>query len=192
MRICVYCASSSQAPAHFGEAAFELGALLASQGRTIVYGGGGMGSMRRLADGALSAGGRVVGVMPRFMRDLEWSHPDVDEIHWTDDMAQRKRKLVELSDAVVALPGGCGTFEELLEVLTLKRLGLYVAPVVIVNQAGFYDPLVALFERSVAEQFMDERHLAMYRVVDAVEQVPDALRNAPPWSEDARSFATKP
>ena len=190
MRICVYCASSAQAPKHYGEAAFELGQLLASNGVQVVFGGGGIGSMGRLADGVHAAGGEPIAVMPHFMRELEWAHKEVRTFVWTGDLAQRKAKLIENADAVVALPGGCGTFEELLEVITLKRLGIYLNPIIVVNQAGFYDPLIALFERSVQERFMDRRHLAMFSVVTSVREVLDAIRQAPPWSQDARQFGT--
>jgi uncharacterized protein (TIGR00730 family) len=189
MRICVYCASSAQAPAHFGEAAFELGRLLAAGGVTVVYGGGGIGSMGRLADGVHMGGGVIVGVMPLFMKDLEWDHPGVKSIRWTRDMAERKAGLLEGTDAVVALPGGCGTFEELLEVISLKRLGIYVNPIIIVNQESFYDPLIALFNRSVKERFMDERHLNLFSVVENVSDVLHAVRTAHPWGPDARQYA---
>jgi uncharacterized protein (TIGR00730 family) len=189
MRICVYCASSAQAPAHFGNAAYELGRLLASRGITVVYGGGGIGSMGRLADGVHVEGGEIVGVMPHFMKALEWAHPDVKSILWTRDMAERKAKLIEGTNAVVALPGGCGTFEELMEVLSLKRLGFYVNPIVIVNQAGFYDPLIVQLKRSVQEQFMDVRHLEMFSVVQGVTEVLDAIGTAHPWSPEARKYA---
>jgi uncharacterized protein (TIGR00730 family) len=190
MRICVYCASSAKAPKHYGEAAFELGQLLASNGVQVVFGGGGIGSMGRLADGVHAAGGEPIAVMPHFMRELEWAHKEVRTFVWTNDLAQRKAKLIENADAVVALPGGCGTFEELLEVITLKRLGIYLNPIIVVNHTGFYDPLIALFERSVQERFMDRRHLTMFSVVTSVSEVLDAIRQAPPWSHDARQFAT--
>jgi uncharacterized protein (TIGR00730 family) len=190
MRLCVYCASSAQAPSHFGLAAYELGRILAKNRITVVYGGGGKGSMGSLADGVLSENGDIVGIMPRFMKELEWAHPEVRTIHLTETMAERKTKMVELADAVVALPGGSGTFEELLEVITLKRLGIFLKPVIIVNQEGFYDPLVALFARSVREKFMDERHLFMFSVVPSVDRVLAAIDNAPGWDSAAREFAT--
>ena len=190
MRICVYCASSAQAPAHFGEAAYELGRLLAANGITVVFGGGGIGSMGRLADGVLMEGGEIIGVMPHFMKDLEWAHPQLKSILWTRDLAERKAVLLDGTDAVIALPGGCGTFEELLEVITLKRLGLYLNPIVIVNQSGFYDPLIVLLKRSVRERFMDERHLKMFSVIQNVSEVLEAVRTADPWSQESRNFAT--
>lgn len=190
-RVCVYCASSSESDPEHRDAARGLGAHLAEGGVEIIYGGGGHGSMGALADGALSAGGRVVGVIPDFMRALEWNHPGLHELHVVEDMHARKRRMVQEADGVVALPGGCGTLEELLEALTWKRLGLFFGPIVLVNVRRFYDPLVALLQRAIDERFMDPRHAAMWHVVDEPGQVLDALRAAAPWPRDARGFATR-
>jgi uncharacterized protein (TIGR00730 family) len=128
-------------------------------------------------------------VLPRFMFDLEWGHPGLSDLHLVSDLHERKRLMIDRSDAVVALPGGCGTFEELFEAITWKRLGLYLKPVVIVNVRGFFDPAVALLERAVDERFMDERHRDMWSVVDGPEDVLSAIRGAPPWDETARRFS---
>lgn len=187
--ICVYCASSRQCDAEYHEAARRLGGTLAESGYGIVYGGGGAGSMGALADGALARGGRVVGVLPRFMLELEWGHEGLSELLLVEDMRQRKQLMLERSHGVVALPGGCGTFDELFEAMTLKRLGLYLHPIVLVNTRGFFDPLVELLSRAVAERFMDERHHAMWQVVSEPEQVPAAIAAAPGWTSDAQRFA---
>jgi uncharacterized protein (TIGR00730 family) len=187
--VTVYCASSRRADPGYREAAHRLGELLAEAGITIVYGGGGVGSMGALADGALARGGRVEGVLPRFMFDLEWGHPGLSDLHVVNDLHERKRLMIDRSDAVVALPGGCGTFEELFEAITWKRLGLYLKPIVLVNVRGFWDPAVELLERAVAERFMDHRHRDMWQVVEKPEDVLDAIRRAPAWSHDARDFA---
>jgi len=163
--VCVYCASSDKTPAVYHDAAARLGRALAEHGLELVYGGGGAGSMGRVADAALAAGGKVTGVIPQFMDELEWGHRGLTELRVVADMHERKRTMLELSDAVAALPGGCGTFEELMEAITWKRLGLYRGPVVLVNVNGFYDPCVELLNRSVDEGFMDERHRAMWSVV---------------------------
>lgn len=185
----MYCASSTEAhPEHYA-AARMLGRLLAADGITIVYGGGSVGSMGALADAALEAGGRLVGILPQFMDDLEWGHKSLTELRLADDMHQRKRWMIEDVDAVVALPGGSGTFEELLEAITWKRLGLYVNPIVIVNVRGFYDPLRDLLERAIAERFMDARHREMWTIVDRPEEVLAAIRASPEWSAEARAFA---
>ena len=187
--VCVYCASSEKTPAVYHEAAARLGCTLAEQGFAVIYGGGAVGSMGRLATAALAAGGTVTGVIPRFMDELEWGHRGLTELRVVADMHDRKRTMLELSDAVVALPGGCGTFEELFEAITWKRLGLYRGPVVLVNVNGFYNPCVELLNRSVDEGFMSERHRTMWTVVQEPEDAPAAVREAPEWPEDARSFA---
>jgi len=187
--VCVYCASSGSCDLAFHDAARRLGVTLADAGFTVVYGGSSLGSMGALAEGVLSRGGRIVGVMPRFMADLEWAHDRLSELHLVDDMRTRKHEMLSRSQAVVALPGGSGTLEELLEAITLKRLGIYLDPIVLVNTRSFFDPLLALLERAVEERFMDPRHLAMWQVVDEPEHVPGALRGAPAWTAAARRFA---
>lgn len=187
--VCVYCASSGRSPAVYLEAAARLGHTLATAGLQIVYGGSSLGSMGRMAEAALDAGGTVTGVLPRFMDELEWGHRKLTELRLVDDMHERKRTMLELSDAVVALPGGCGTLEELFEAITWKRLGLFFGPVVLVNVNGFYDPCVALLNRAVDERFMDEKHRAMWSVVAEPEAVPEALRTLPEWPREARGFA---
>jgi len=187
--VCVYCASSERTPPVYLEAAAELGRALAEAGIGIVYGGSSLGSMGRLAAAALDAGGNVTGVLPRFMDDLEWGHRSLTELRLVDDMHERKRTMLDLSDAVVALPGGCGTLEELFEAITWKRLGLYRGPVVLVNINGFYEPCLRLLSRCVEERFMDPKHAAMWQVAELAGEVVAALRSAPEWPADARSFA---
>jgi uncharacterized protein (TIGR00730 family) len=187
--ICVYCASSRQCDTEYHEAARRLGATLADSGYGVVYGGGGGGSMGALADGALGRGGRVVGVLPRFMVELEWGHKGLSELLLVDDMRQRKHLMLERSQGVVALPGGCGTLDELFEALTLKRLGLYLHPIVLVNTRGYFDPVVELLSNAVEQRFMDERHRTMWQVVSEPEDVPAAIAAATPWTSDAQRFA---
>ncbi len=187
--VCVYCASSRSADPEYRQAAFRLGEVLAEQGIAIIYGGGARGSMGSLADGALGSGGRVVGILPRFMADLEWGHPSLSELKLVEDMRTRKHLMLSGAHAAIALPGGSGTFEELLEALTLKRLGLFLGPIVLVNTRNYFEPLRILLEAAVRERFMDERHLAMWQIVSSAEEVPEALASAPDWSSAAREFA---
>jgi len=187
--VCVYCASSRISHPDYREAAHRLGVVLATNGFTIVYGGGAVGSMGALANGALSHAGRVVGVLPRFMADLEWGHTGLTELQLVEDMRTRKHVMLSRSQAAIALPGGSGTLEELLEAITLKRLGLYLNPIVLVNTRGFFDPLIAQLENAVHEKFMDERHLQLWQIVAEPELVPEALARAPEWTQEARSFA---
>jgi uncharacterized protein (TIGR00730 family) len=145
--------------------------------------------MGAVADGALARGDKVRGVLPRFMQDLEWGHPRLTELRIVEDLRIRKHLMLSESHGVVALPGGCGTLEELFETLTLKRLGLYLHPIVLLNTRGYFTPLIELLKHAVAERFMGERHLEMWQVVDEPDEIPLALATAPPWSEDAREFA---
>lgn len=187
--VCVYCASSRTAHPEYREAAFRLGESLALRGIAVIYGGGAKGSMGALADGALSKDGRVIGILPRFMADLEWGHRGLSELRLVEDMRTRKHLMLAGAQAAVALPGGCGTLEELLEAITLKRLGLFLGPIVLVNTRGYFQPLLEMLSRSVEEHFMDARHALMWQVVAQPEDVADALERAPSWSAEFRSFA---
>ena len=189
MRICVYAASSRQTDPVYRDAAFRLGELLADAQCTVVYGGGSAGSMGAVADGALSNGGQVIGVLPKFMADLEWGHPGLTRLELVEDMRERKHRLLADSDAVVALPGGCGTLEELFEAITLKRLGLYFKPIVLLNTRGYYDALQAFLERMIEERFMNPEHAAMWSVAAEPGDVLPAIRDAPEWSANARDYA---
>ena len=171
------------------EAAERLGRHLARHQATLVYGGGGAGAMARLAEGALGAGGTAIGIMPRFMVELEWGHKRLTEMRMVEDMRERKHRMLEGADAVVALPGGCGTLEELFETITLKRVGQYLGPIILVNTRGFYDRIVAALEHCIAEQFMDQRHRDIWTVVDKPEDVLTAIQSAPRWNADNRTFA---
>lgn len=187
--VCVYCASSERSPEVYFEAAARLGKHLAAAGLGIVYGGSALGSMGRMAAAALDAGGRVTGVIPKFMDELEWGNRRLSDLRIVEDMHERKRLMLELSDAVVALPGGCGTLEELFEAITWKRLGLFFGPVVLVNVNRFFDPCLELLSRCVTEGFLDEKHASMWSVADAPEDVTAVIQAAPEWPRTARTFA---
>lgn len=189
MRICVYCASSAHCDRVYHDAAHTLGRTLAEAGATVVYGGGAVGLMGALANGVLEAGGNVIGIIPRFMTDVEWQHPGVRNLEVVEDMRERKHRLLTGSDAVVALPGGCGTLEELFEAITLKRLGLYLNPIVLLNTNDFYAPLQSFMEQVIDQRFMHPEHLRMWQTVNRVEEVLPAIRDAPAWREDARDYA---
>ena len=188
-RVCVYCASSSKCDLIYHDAAGRLGAILARNKVTVVYGGGKSGSMGALADGALAESGRVIGVLPRFMDEVEWGHDRLSELILVNDMHERKRLMIREVDAVIAMAGGCGTWEELFEAMSWKRLGLFTGPIVIVNTANYYAPMIEMLQRSIDFRFMDQRHREMWRVVEEPEQVLDAIRNSPPWDAQNRSFA---
>lgn len=190
MRVCVYAASSDHCSPDFHAAAYALGRILAVQGASVVYGGGSRGSMGAVANGALEAGGEVIGILPRFMADLEWGHSGLTRLELVEDMRERKHRLLTGSDAVVALPGGCGTLEELFEAITLKRLGLYCKPIVLLNTLGYWQPLLDFMQvQVIGQQFMNAEHAAMWSLAQTPEQVPAAIEHAPVWGENAREFA---
>jgi uncharacterized protein (TIGR00730 family) len=189
LRICVYCASSRTCDAAYHQAARQLGALLTRQSWSIVYGGGAFGSMGALADGALAEDGKVIGIIPDFMKELEWAHSGLSELKVVEDLRRRKELMLENSDAVVALPGGSGTLEELFEAITFKRLGLYLKPIILVNTKGFFNPCLELLDRCIEERFMDSRHRAMWKAVKNPEEVIPAILSALSWDKEARSFA---
>jgi uncharacterized protein (TIGR00730 family) len=189
-RVLVFCGSSESCEAKYHEIAARLGRALAADGMSVVYGGGLLGSMGALANAALEGGAQVLGIQPRFMRDLGWSHDGISALVLVDDMRERIRQMLAGSDAIVALPGGSGTLEELLVAITAKRLGELASPIVLVNQDGFFDPLLAQLERCVEERFLGERHAEMWTVVAEPEAVPPAIRATPAWPADSLSFAT--
>ena len=183
-RICVYCASSTQADPEYRDAARETGRLLAREGCEIIYGGGGLGSMGALADGALEEGGRVIGVLPEFMQELEWGHSKVSELKIVASLHERKLEMIEKADGIIALPGGSGTFEELLEALTWKRLALYTNPIALLNTRSYYDAFQRMMEQAVGERFMNQQHLQMWTLVDRPQELIPALRDAPEWDPE--------
>lgn len=184
-RVTVYAASSQALHGDYISAAALLGEILAKSGHEVVFGGGGHGLMGAMADGALRAGGQVHGVMPEFLTEIEQGHPGLTSLEIVQDMRTRKEKMLERSDAVIALPGGCGTFEELFEVMTLKRLGQYVGPIILINTRGYYDELLSFLEHSVKEHFMSTTHLSMWQSVNDPTDIPKALGDAPSWSANA-------
>ena len=180
-RVAVYAASSSQVSSEYIDAAAELGRTLAAEGIEIVYGAGKVGLMGALADTALDAGGKVTGVIPQFMVDNGWGRGKLTNLIVTPDMHTRKEKIVSLADATIALPGGVGTLEELMEIITWKQLGLYANPIVILNTRGYFNPLKEMLERAVEEKFMREIHRNLWSIADTPRQAADLIRNTPQW-----------
>lgn len=180
-RVAVYAASSSQVSSEYIDAAAELGRTLAAESIEIVYGAGKVGLMGALADAALDAGGKVTGVIPQFMVDNGWCREKLTNLIVTPDMHTRKEKIVSLADATIALPGGVGTLEELMEIITWKQLGLYANPIVILNTRGYFNPLKEMLERAVEEKFMREIHRNLWSIADTPRQAADLIRNTPQW-----------
>ena len=187
--VTVYASSSSALKPVYYDAARRTGEVLAEAGKSIIYGAGGGGLMGAMADGALSKNGEVYGVVPQFLQDLELTHRGLTDLKVVKEMRVRKQLMLEDSQAVVTLPGGSGTYEELFEALTMKRLGRWLGPIVLVNTAGFYDGLLQFLRHSIEERFMGRNHLKMWSVVDEPEQVLDAIGNSHAWDDDALQFA---
>ena len=178
--VCVFCASSANIDARYLEAARELGRLLAEGGWRCVNGGGAVGLMGAVTDGALDADGEVRGVIPKFMVDNGWCYDRLEDVLITADMHQRKQMMSEMGDAVIAMPGGVGTFEELLETLTWRQLGLVKVPVIILNTLGYYDHLLAMLQHAIDEGFMKESHAALWQVAATPAEAIALLENTSP------------
>lgn len=183
--VTLFCASSRKSHEKYFQTAIELADLLIDNDIGAIYGGGAVGLMGCIADRYIERGGRIRGVIPDFMVKVEWAHPGVEDLHIVKDMHERKRMLIENTDAVIALPGGTGTLEELMEVLALKRLGKFLKPVILMNTDGFYNELVAFFKTMVQEHFLRHEHLEAYRLVNTPNEVIPAILNSPKWDEDA-------
>ncbi len=188
-QVCVYCASSPKIDAVYFNAADTLAKALVAANIKVVFGGGATGLMGRLADTVLAEGGHITGIMPQFMQQVEWAHKGVKHFHFVGDMHERKKKFLDGTDALITLPGGCGTLEELLEAITLKRLGLFTKPIIILNIRGYYDPLLSMLDRCVAEGFMSKQHSQIWSVLEDPAAIVEAIQAAPPWSADAIKFA---
>ena len=188
-RVTVYASSSRALDKAYYDAAARLGTTLGRAGLDIVYGGGGVGLMQRMADNAMAEGAHVHGVIPGFLNTVEHGHKNLSRLEVVVDMRERKHRMIANSDAVISLPGGSGTFEELFEALTLKRLGQFLGPIVLINTRRYFDRFVDFLQHSVAENFMSEQHLQMWSVVQDPEDVIEAMRTATPWTADARKFA---
>lgn len=187
--VCVYSASSTKiAPVYF-DAAECLGHILAERKINLINGAGCLGLMRHISDAVLAAGGTVTGIIPHFMVEQGWHHKGLTCLIETETMHERKRMMADLSDGIIALPGGCGTMEELLEIITWKQLGLYFNPVVILNVDGFYDPLLALLEKAVDQNFMRSEHREIWQVASTPEEAVELLYSTPLWSKEIRKFA---
>lgn len=180
-RVCVFCASSQQVPQYFFDDTISLAQHLVENGYGIQYGGGAMGLMGALADEVIRLNGRITGIIPHFMVEVEWEHKGVQEMVYVNTMAERKTLLAGNVDAVVALPGGTGTFEELFEVLSNKKLGIFTKPIILVNTNGFFNPFIELMNNMADHRFLRPEHLKMFTTVDSPRQVVQAIEESPSW-----------
>jgi cytokinin riboside 5'-monophosphate phosphoribohydrolase len=189
--LCVYCASSDRLDPKYYAAAAELGREMVIQGWGLVYGGGRTGMMGAVARAVKQNGGRVVGVIPEFMKVRELAYLDADELVTVITMRERKLLMETRADAFVALPGGWGTLEEILEILTLRQLDVVKKPCVFLNQDGFYDPLLQLFERMLAEKFFKPSNLELFRVARTVPEVFKQIEAASGAQAESKWFETR-
>ncbi|QQR75484.1 MAG: TIGR00730 family Rossman fold protein [Holophagales bacterium] len=169
--VCVFCGSSPGANPAYRRAAQALGAAIARRGLTLAYGAGNVGLMAEVADAALTAGGEVIGVIPRHLLDLELAHQGLTRLEVVDTMHERKARLAELSDAFVAMPGGLGTLDELCEIATWAQLALHAKPIALLDVSAYWQPFLAFVDHAVAERFVRAEHREML----LVEGDPDAL-----------------
>ena len=174
-KICVFGASSDRLENTFTETAYELGVLMAQRGWDCVNGAGSAGLMRAVSDGVLDNGGLVTGVIPKFMVDNGWEYDRLSEIIVTPDMHTRKEKMVELADAFIVLPGGCGTLEEVMEIYTWRQLGIINKPIILLSTVGFYKPLVEMIGRGGTLGFMQHSHTRLWKVARTPKDALDKL-----------------
>ena len=187
--VCVYSASSTKIDEVYFNAARQLGQLLAKRRIRLINGAGSIGLMRSVADAVLENGGGVTGVIPKFMVEQGWHHTGLSKLVEVESMHERKQLMADLSDAVIALPGGCGTLEELLEIITWKQLGLYLNPIVILNTNGFFDPLLDMLTRAIDENFMRRQHGEIWHVATTPEEAVELIYTVPVWDASIRKFA---
>jgi uncharacterized protein (TIGR00730 family) len=189
MTVCVFASSSSRIDNKYMQAAAELGSLFARSKMNVIFGGGGIGLMGALADAVIENGGTITGVIPSFMNDEGWGHPNVNDMIVTSDMGDRKKNMFARADAVVALPGGVGTLEELTEAITLKQLGLFKGPVIILNTLNFYKSFIDFLEHMIAGNFLRREHKGMWVIANTPKEVLTALSNDKGWIDDPRKIA---
>ncbi len=189
--LCVYCASSDRLDPKYYAAAAELGREMVSRGWSLVYGGGKTGMMGAVARAVKQAGGHVVGVIPEFMKVRELAYNEADEIVTVITMRERKLLMETRADAFVALPGGWGTLEEIMEILTLRQLDVVRKPCVFLNQDGFYDPLLQLFERMQEQHFFKPSNMELFRAAETVAGVFEQIEASAAAKPDSKWFETR-
>lgn len=169
--ICLFCASSSEADQIYLDVAVKLADICVENGIHVLFGGGAKGLMGAFADRVLKLNGKITGVIPNFMVDLEWAHSNVADMILVEDMHERKKRLIENVDAVIALPGGIGTLEELMEVTTLKQLGRIDIPIIIVNTNGFYNTFMLFINELINKKFMQDKNRNLWHIIDTPSQL---------------------
>lgn len=187
--ICVYCASSTQIDEAYFRDATRLGELMAEQGIALVNGAGNMGLMAASANGCLSRGGKTIGIIPEFMVKEGWQHDGMTNLIVTADMHDRQATMADCSDAAIVLPGGCGTFAELFELITWKQLGLYLKPIILLNTNGYYDAMDKVLRQAVQQNFMRDVHANLWLMAETPEEALRLALETPDWDAGIRRFA---
>ena len=188
--VVVYGASSAEAEKVFVDAAYELGGLIAHAGTRLVSGAGSTGLMAAVENGALDAGGVSIGIIPQFMVDNGWLHEGLTEVIITPSMHERKNRMARMADAVIALPGGTGTFEELFEIITWKMLGLFVKPIVILNTDNYYDPLLEMLDRTARRHFMNPVFSKLWAVAQTPQEALRLVDTLSDWTDTTSKINT--
>ena len=173
--LCVFCGSRVGSRPVYGAAAMEMGSLLAKKKIQLVYGGGNVGLMGKVAESCMAAGGEVIGIIPTALFEKEHGHRGLSRLEVVSTMHERKARMAALADGFIALPGGIGTFEELLEALTWSQLGIHAKPVALVNVSGYFDPLLALLDSAVGQGFLGEEQRSLLLVADHVQGIIDQM-----------------
>lgn len=189
-KVCAFCGSSPRVDKIYLEEAWELGKYLATSNIAVNYGCGAFGLMGALADSMLEYKGRITGIIPSFMVDFGWSNPKISETIITSDMRERKRLMISEVDAIIALPGGIGTLEELMEVITLKQLGQFLKPIIILNTNNFYSHLTTFLDQMIALNFMNDTHRKIWTVVNTPAEVIPAIINTSDWNTETDKYPT--
>lgn len=186
--ISCFCASSDRVEQYYLDSAYELGVILARNNKTVIYGGGRVGLMGRLAQGVLDNKGKIIGVIPKFMQKHELGHNGVTKLIEVQTMHEREEIMITKAECIVALPGGCGTFEELLQSITWKRLRIISVPIIIANLKNYYLPLIKQLEKAVDENFMRKEHGRLWEVANSVAEIYDILRSYDSNDQQIRLF----
>ncbi len=188
-KICVFAASSPGIHPSYLDAGKEMARILVQQDIEMNYGAGSVGIMGVMADEMLALNGKVTGIIPGFMQKMGWGHPDLKNIVTVETMHERKSLMMKDVDAIISMPGGVGTLEELLEAITLKQLGKFLKPIIILNTNCFYDPLLSHFEEMIDQHFMRPLHGKIWQVANEPEEVIGLIQNEPDWDPEAIMYA---
>jgi len=187
--VCVFAASSPATREIYIQDAQEMAGILLKHDIRMKYGAGSVGIMGTMADVIIKGNGRITGYIPQFMFDMGWAHPDLQEMVRQKTLAERKAGMLDGTDAVICMPGGVGTVEELLEVITLKQLGQYLKPIIILNTNHFFDPLLELLQQMIDQEFMRPLHGTIWQVADKPSDVIDLIESEPDWDKSAIKYA---